>query len=407
MALLLGACGALLIGASVWCQFAENGPDSYFPLVLALAGGASLAAALRNRQTDIEARSETTQEPSSNEAMDSNSHKRLLEALLDSSRQGILLLGSDLRVASANERAVRMFDGRRVAGMAPLELTLSTDLATAVAQSVKDGMLREVHVTIAHPADRLLNLTVVPTALPTNPVMLLADDQTELTQLRTIRSDFVANVSHELRTPLATIRSMAETILDDDDLPAEDEARFLRRIISEIDRLTAISEDLLTLSGAESKPLVKAPVDLSQLVESTCLGMEVQARERNLQLLTNVQPGIIVEADANQLTQVLLNLVGNSLRFTESGSISVSLKSEQGRALLQVADTGIGIPAEHLPRVFERFYRADPARSRGTGGTGLGLSIVKHIVVAHGGTVEIESEPDHGTTVTVRLPLAD
>lgn len=404
--LLLGAWGVFLMGVAVWRQAALSGSSSYLPLLLAIVGAASLTLALRMQSSSERTKFESGGELSGAQSAGPNSSEPSLAALLDALQEGVLLLGPDLRVSSGNTRAAELFGVEPLIGKTMLELTLSSDVAAALAQSVKEGEIRKVPLAIAHPTERLLAVTIVPTRLESCPVIVLAEDQTELNHLRTIRTDFVANVSHELRTPMATVRSMAETILDDRDLSEEDETRFLRRILAEIDRLTAISEDLLTLSASESKPLVKSPVDLSQLVEAACHGMEVQARERNLQLHTDVLPGVVVEADASQLTQVLVNLIGNSVRFTESGSVSVTLERDGAEAVLRVSDTGVGISAEHLPRVFERFFRVDPARSRATGGTGLGLSIVKHIVVSHGGAVEIESEPGRGTTVTVRLPLA-
>jgi signal transduction histidine kinase len=222
-----------------------------------------------------------------------------------------------------------------------------------------------------------------------------------------LRRDFVANASHELKTPVAAVRALAETLLTA--LPDDPEAgrRFAERIAREAERLDVLARDLLDLSRVERGTLDVEPVDLVGLVKEVVGGYADRAEERHIKLDTELQPGVAMRGDRAQLGLLLSNLIDNALRYTAAkGTVWVRLESAEGRAVLQVADTGEGIPAGELPRVFERFYRVDKARTRQTGGTGLGLAIVRHVAEAHGGTVRVDSELARGSTFTVTLPLA-
>lgn len=203
---------------------------------------------------------------------------------------------------------------------------------------------------------------------------------------------------------MTTIRAMSETLQENDDDSALRD-RYLSKIIEEVDRLTHISNDLLVLSTAETKPLVKEKVNFSAIVESVAQQLASKAKSKGLELIVSVAPSIELRANPDQLTQVAMNLIDNAVNYTSEGHVAVSLNSSEGSAILTVKDTGVGIPSEHLPRVFERFYRVDRARSRESGGTGLGLSIVKHIVEAHSGQVSVESDLGKGSSFSVTLPL--
>jgi len=206
---------------------------------------------------------------------------------------------------------------------------------------------------------------------------------------------------------MASIRAMAETLRDG---AFEDPAvanRFLDTILAEAERLTRIADDLLTLADAETKPPDLKRVNLTDICTDVLSKLRPQAARHKLTLTEHLDPDVVVMGDRDQLEQVVINLVDNAVKYTQpGGSIQVHLETEGPLAVLRVADTGIGIMAEHLPRIFERFYRVDKARSRQSGGTGLGLSIVKHIVESHGGSVQVESVYTQGSTFTVRLPLA-
>jgi two-component system phosphate regulon sensor histidine kinase PhoR len=235
--------------------------------------------------------------------------------------------------------------------------------------------------------------------------LIIVRDVTELRRLETVRRDFVANVSHELRTPLASIRAMAETLQDGALEDAVLTDRFLATIITEAERLARVSNDLLILSDAESRAPEKAAFSLSSLVEEVVKRFQSQAEKARIGLTFAAPPGLEIVANADQIEAVLVNLIDNAIKYTPAdGRVHVTAENLSGWVMVHVADTGIGIPRKHHTRIFERFYRVDKARSRQSGGTGLGLSIVKHMVEAHGGEVNVESESGNGTTFTVRLP---
>ena len=232
-------------------------------------------------------------------------------------------------------------------------------------------------------------------------------DVTELRQTERLRRELTANVSHELRTPLTSIKGFAETLLDG---AMQDEAtcrRFLTIMNGETDRLVKLVDDLLDLSLLESKrvTLELKPVDVSVLVAHTVDKLKPLAQTQHLTLRQSAPPGIVIPADADRLEQVLTNLVDNALKYTpEGGQVEVRVATANGEVEVLVNDSGRGIRAEDLPRVFERFYRADRSRTRGSGGTGLGLAIAKHIVEAHGGRISVSSRANEGTTFKVTLP---
>jgi two-component system phosphate regulon sensor histidine kinase PhoR len=242
---------------------------------------------------------------------------------------------------------------------------------------------------------------------PTGRIVVTLTDITQRRRLEVLRRDFVANASHELKTPVAAVRALADTLLAA--LPEDPEAgrRFAERIGREAERLDVLARDLLDLSRVERGTLDVEPVDLVGLAKEVVGGYGDQAEERRIRLWTELQPRLSMRGDRAQLGLLLSNLLDNALRYTPAkGSVCVRLDATESRALLQVADTGEGIPARELPRVFERFYRVDKARARRTGGTGLGLAIVRHVAEAHGGTVRVDSELGRGSTFTVSLPVA-
>jgi two-component system phosphate regulon sensor histidine kinase PhoR len=237
--------------------------------------------------------------------------------------------------------------------------------------------------------------------------LIVVHDLSTLRRLEAIRRDFVANVSHELRTPMASIRAMAETLREGALNDVEVADRFLSTIIAESERLTRISDDLLTLSDAESRPPDADEFSLTQIVEQIVRRISTQAESARISLSMDAGDDVRIVGSRDLIEQVVVNLLDNAIKYTPAGgAIKTCVRREGDKAILTVADTGIGILQEHLPRIFERFYRVDKARSRQSGGTGLGLSIVKNIVEAHGGSVSVTSEYNHGTTFIVALPCA-
>ncbi len=222
-----------------------------------------------------------------------------------------------------------------------------------------------------------------------------------------LRNEFVSNASHELKTPLSTIKILTETILYQDTFDPTLTTEFLQDINHEVDRLANIVNDLLRLVQEERQEadLLLSKVHLNELIQRVTQRLTPLARQKDLQLENKLVP-LVIDADERRMEQVISNLVDNAIKYTDKGKITVTLRQEGAQAVMSVRDTGIGIPKEALPRLFERFYRVDKARSRGTGGTGLGLSIVERIVALHGGYIHVDSEVGHGTTFTVHLPVS-
>ncbi len=240
-------------------------------------------------------------------------------------------------------------------------------------------------------------------------IIAVLQDITEQQRLENMRKEFVANVSHELRTPLTSVKSYSEALLDgalDDREIAE---KFLGVINAEADRMTRLVKDLLQLSRLDNKQMNWnfEEISLVKLVKSTVERMELEARARRLTLECFVLGDIPrIDADYGRIEQLVFNVLGNAIKYTpEGGKVTVYIGKIYNEVYVKVADNGIGIPESDLPRIFERFYRVDKARSREMGGTGLGLAIAKEIVEAHAGVITINSQAGSGTEVTVRLPV--
>ena len=235
-------------------------------------------------------------------------------------------------------------------------------------------------------------------------IVIVFSDITEAKNMEKIKKDFVVNVSHELRTPLTAIKGFAETLEDEAGENLKNYAGVIKR---NTDRLINIVQDLLLLSELEEKgsKLESEEVDLKHLVDNVIRIFKSRLAEKGLDFHLKVEDGLpVIKGDAFKLEQMLINLLDNAIKYTEKGTIVVALKRKVETVEIIVEDTGIGIPQEHLARIFERFYVVDKSHSKKLGGTGLGLSIVKHIVLAHKGTIDVKSSLSKGTTFTVRLP---
>ncbi|MCD2138921.1 two-component system histidine kinase PnpS [Salinicoccus halitifaciens] len=240
-------------------------------------------------------------------------------------------------------------------------------------------------------------------------VIIVLHDITDIKRLENMRSDFVANVSHELKTPITSVKGFSETLLSGEVTDEETRRSFLQIIYDESERIDRLIRDLLHLSRIENKvsPLNIQDVDLVRLIHTITNTMTKAISEKNLEVtLPPSTESVIIEGDPDRLNQILLNLIANAITYTgEGGSIRVSIEITSSNVRVSVSDTGIGIPEEYIPRVFERFYRVDKARSRNSGGTGLGLAIVKHLVESHKGKIELDSVEGEGTTFTVIFPI--
>ena len=230
---------------------------------------------------------------------------------------------------------------------------------------------------------------------------------TRIRRLESMRRDFVANVSHEIKTPLTSIRGFADTLLADEEMPADLRQSFLGRLAANAERLQRLIDELLDLSRIESGTWLPRTreIALAHLVDDVLRLADERASARCVTLASEIAPSDTLVADPTAVRQILTNLVDNAIRHSpERGVVTVALRTTEGRAFLTVRDTGSGMSPEHLTRIFERFYRVDSGRARDAGGNGLGLAIVKHLAEAHGGSTKAESAPGSGTTITVMFP---
>ena len=325
-----------------------------------------------------------------------------LIAIIEALDEAIIAVDARGDVVRMNEAARRLFSAREPLPFSAVDLPLGPALREAVSAANRGVGSEGVETTIS---DRIVALTARP--LPGGGAVLAVMDLTERRRLETVRRDFVANVSHELKTPLTVIGGFAET-LRDPHLAEKDRERFIDLLMANTTRMQRIVDDLLDLSRYESNTWTPKPVDidLPSTIDDLLAIVRPAAAAKHLALDGRVDDAVrTIRVDPTALRQVLANLIENAIRYTAAGSVSVvATRSGDGGATIAVRDTGVGIPAEHLARVFERFYRADPARSRTDGGTGLGLAIVRHLVEAHSGRVSAESTPGVGTTVFVTFP---
>jgi signal transduction histidine kinase len=327
-------------------------------------------------------------------------------AVIGSMVEGVVAADSRGRVVTANTALRRLLGYRDDEPLPELPQLFRAKAARDVVDAVMRGEAidgREVELE-----GRTLLATARP--LPQGGVVLVLHDLTEVRRLEAVRRDFVANVSHELKTPLTSISGYAETLVSDKPDAATAE-RFLEVILGNARRMQRLVDSLLDLSRIESgswRPTLEQ-IDLGIAARETWAGLAARAATAGVGFELDLEPGRspLIGADADALRQVLTNLFDNALRYTpRGGKVVCRLRRADGGNVLSVVDNGSGIPREHLTRVFERFYRADPSRSRDEGGTGLGLSIVKHLVEAHGGRVWAESELGSGTTISAFLPDA-
>ena len=331
--------------------------------------------------------------------------KSAVDAFADGLDIGIFVCDDRAQIAYANRFAQMLFGFENPLGRSLLAVTLSVELEQLALNAGAQKNVIEMEISFSFPKERICVARAWTTNDPPERVYLSLLEITELRRMERVRKDFVANVSHELRTPMTVIRVYAETMIDDDS--KELRKKYLPRIITEVDRLTSITHDLLVLSTSESSPVRKGPCELGGIIRYTLNLLAPQAEDKGLALTYEGPEDLDIEANASQITQVVVNLVENAIKYTNEGGVDFRLEDQGEFVRFDVTDTGIGIPEEHLPRLFERFYRVDKARSRAGGGTGLGLSIVKHIVEAHGGSIHVDSAQNRGTTFSVVLPKGE
>ena len=325
------------------------------------------------------------------------------------------VLSSSAVVLDSNDRVLRASAAARAFGLVKGDRLMVTELAALARQVRRDGEIREGEFEV--PVPRLGGRTtsfavrVAPLGAAIGGgglVLLLAEDQTESRRVDEVKRDFVANTSHELKTPVGALALLAETIEDAAD-DAEAVRRFASKMRQEAQRLTNLVQDLITLSRIQAVEPVPdpRPVALDTVVAEAVDGCRMRANARGITLASVGSRGLSVLGDEDLLVTALRNLLENAVAYSPEKTrvVITTRKTPEGHAELSVADQGIGIPERDLERIFERFYRVDPARSRATGGTGLGLAIVKHVMAAHNGKVTVRSVEGDGSTFTLYIPL--
>jgi two-component system, OmpR family, phosphate regulon sensor histidine kinase PhoR len=342
-----------------------------------------------------------------------------LEAVLSSMVEGVIALDIEERVISLNSAAKKMFPNTSHEGRSLAELVRSHELAEMVKRVQESGSAVRADITYGW-QERILEVHCTP--LYSGPLedgggghmgtLLVLHDVTQLRRLENIRKDFAANVSHEIKTPLTAIKGFVETLRDADPMDQEESRRFLAIIARHVDRLAAIIDDLMYLSrieqSDETRELAIEPCQVRELLTNAANLCRERAEAKGIEIGVECGADLTAPIDAHLMEQAVLNLLDNAVKYTNRSPARIKLGATlvDHELHIVVSDQGIGISRKHLPRLFERFYRVDKARSRHLGGTGLGLAIVKHIAQAHGGRVTVQSELGYGSTFTLHLPLS-
>jgi two-component system phosphate regulon sensor histidine kinase PhoR len=341
----------------------------------------------------------------------------LLRAMMNGMREGVIVLDQQMRVIASNPAARSIFPGveGRLEDKRLSEVTRHPSIHSAFRTTLESGERADVKIEMLDGAHSVFELHVVPLRVVYDEdrrgAIGVFFDITRLEHLERVRQEFFSNVSHELRTPLTAIIAYVETLEDGAIEDQENNLRFLGIIRQNAARMHNLIDDILELSTIEAgnATVSPAPVRLAALVSDIETALAARAAERRILVQNEVAAERVVYADPRRLEQMLTNLMDNAIKFNrEGGAVKISLEqdAEGARDRISISDTGDGIPAEHLERIFERFYRVDRARSRELGGTGLGLAIVKHLARAHGGEILVQSTPGEGAVFIIELPAA-
>lgn len=353
-----------------------------------------------------------------NELYDRNAK---LEAVLTSIVNGVIAIDNEEKVLLLNNAAARILaiDTQNAIGRHILELARSSKMHDIIHDILNNKKCHETEIELFYPEYKFIKiytnpikssvLTEIEKEEKDIGIVIVLNDVTEIKKLEKMRSEFAANVSHELRTPLTSIKGFVETLREGalEDRRIAD--KFLEIIDLETDRLSRLINDILTLSEIEGlKGDIKfAPEKISDIVEEVVYMLKNQAEEKNIAVSYRVEPiDLVMNTNRDRIKQMLLNLVENGIKYTGTGGrVDINVYTKDKEVVFSVKDNGIGIPEEHIPRLFERFYRVDKSRSRKLGGTGLGLAIVKHIVNSFNGTITVNSQVKKGTEFIIHLPL--
>jgi len=335
-------------------------------------------------------------------------------AILDSIADGVIAVNKSGEVLFVNPVIEKVFgiDQKTSQGKNILGVIRNYDVERLMEKALRTEKPVSQEIRLIYPEPKVFYVNATPLQghdRHKGGAVVLFNDITQRKKLEDMRTEFVANVSHELRTPLTSIRGFLETLLEG---KIEDQAtirRFLEIINRETARLTRLIDDLLNLSKIEERQVVHRwqTVHLLETVNRAVVMFQAQAKEQNLEMVTELPAELpVIKGDPDMLAQVLINLLDNAIKFTPAGGrITVKASADEENVRIDVEDTGIGIPPENLPRIFERFYRVEKSRSRELGGIGVGLAIVKHIIRAHGGKTGVESIVGKGSKFTFTLPI--
>ena len=339
------------------------------------------------------------------------------EAMLSSMEEGVLAIDNGGCILSANAACATWFgqEPAQLVGRTVYEVIRKPDLLRFVEQALASEAPVEEETRILGPEDRWLiarGVALHDAERGRIGVLVVLHDVTRLRRLESLRRDFVANVSHELRTPVTSIKGFLETLLDGALEEKENAVRFLHIMLRQVNRLDAIISDLLSLSrierGAEEQMIELVASPVAESLRAAVEMCQQRAADKGILLELTCPDDLVAPINGPLLEQAVVNLIDNAIKYSEPGSpVRVAAQREASEVVIRVIDQGCGIEAQHLPRLFERFYRVDTSRSRDLGGTGLGLAIVKHIALAHRGSVEVQSAVGAGSAFFLRLPASD
>jgi len=347
-------------------------------------------------------------------------NERRLQGVMENMISGIMMIDREERIVLLNPAGedILGFSAQELLGKKYNEAKQQYEFTKLIQECIETREPISDEMIFYYPAEMILEINLIPIAHEDEEwsgVLVVLHDTTAVRRLERMRSEFVANVSHELKTPIAAVKGFAETLLAGALNDKDTAVSFLQIIFDESERLNRLIGDILELSKIESKriPMHFSPIYMPEFLEKTVSVLRKEAEKKHIELSMFVDEDIYIEADEDRLRQILINLLSNGINYTQDGGkvkvrvepLEMNADGDYERLRIIVSDTGIGIPKKDLPRIFERFYRVDKARSRSSGGTGLGLSIVKHLVELHKGTIRVDSEVGVGTKFTIELPV--
>ncbi len=341
---------------------------------------------------------------------DEQTSLKIVNKFLETMRESVLVVGDDTRILASNEAAYNSFarNNGALAGKRLSEVLRDISLHEAFRKALEENSLSDIELEIPGAEKLKYDVRIAPLELDEKRRAIgVFYDLTQIERLETVRQEFLSNVSHELRTPLTSILAFVETLEDGAIEDKENNQRFLGVIRKNAQRMHRLIDDILELSLIESGSVSLNPekINLAARVDEVFTNLSSKANDLKVQLINEIPSATFVFADTIRLEQMLTNLIDNAIKFnSRAGNVTVSHRLLNSKNIISVTDTGEGISGEHLPRIFERFYRTDRARSREIGGTGLGLAIVKHLARLHGGEVAVNSALGKGSVFSIELP---